>query len=57
MLFRSVYLLGAGAGASNHDVVWQDLRITTSPVARTAPRAFAMAGYSPKDMEFAEFYD
>lgn len=52
-----VYVLGAGAGASDHDVMWQDLRMTTSPVARTAPRAFAMAGYSPKDMEFAEFYD
>lgn len=54
---RPVYLLGAGAGASDHDVMWQDLRATTSPVVRTAPRAFAMAGYSPRDMEFAQFYD
>jgi acetyl-CoA acetyltransferase len=53
---RPVYVLGAGieqgAGA-----IWQTPRITTSPVAVSARNAFSMAGYSPRDMQFAEFYD
>ncbi len=50
------YLLGAGMeqGAAN---LWQTSQVTTSPVAVSAPRAFAMAGYNPSDMEFAQFYD
>jgi acetyl-CoA acetyltransferase len=52
-----VYLLGAGAGASDHDVIWQSPRITTTPVVVSARKAFEMAGYGPKDVQFAEVYD
>jgi hypothetical protein len=31
--------------------------MTTTPVAVTARRAFEMAGYGPRDVQFAEFYD
>lgn len=54
---RPVYVLGASAGATNHDVLWQDPHMTTTPVAVTARRAFEMAGYGPQDIQFAEFYD
>jgi len=55
---RPVYLLGAGGAATNHDSLWQDPKsFTTTPVALTARRAFAMAGYGPKDVQLAEFYD
>jgi acetyl-CoA acetyltransferase len=55
---RPVYILGAGGAASNHDVLWQDPKgFTTTPVALTAKRAFAMAGYGPKDVQLAQFYD
>ncbi len=54
---RPVYLLGAGAGATTHDVVWQEQNLTTTPVAISARRAFQMAGYGPRDMQFLEFYD
>ena len=52
-----VYLLGAGASATDHDTIWQSPRMTTTPVAVSARKAFAMAGYGPKDMQFAEVYD
>ena len=53
---RPVYLLGVGMeqGAAN---VWQTSRITSTPVKVSAARAFQMAGYGPKDIQFAEFYD
>lgn len=53
---RPVYVLGAGMeqGMGN---VWQTPRITTTPVKVSASRAFQMARYGPKDMQFAEFYD
>jgi acetyl-CoA acetyltransferase len=53
---RPVYILGAGMeqGAGN---IWQTSRITTTPTKVSAARAFQMAGYAPKDMQFAEFYD
>jgi acetyl-CoA acetyltransferase len=53
---RPVYLLGVGMeqGAAN---VWQTPRATTTPVKVSAARAFQMAGYRPKDIQFAEFYD
>jgi acetyl-CoA acetyltransferase len=55
---RPAYLLGAGGAATNHDVLWQDPQgFTTTPVAITARRAFAMAGYAPRDVQLAEFYD
>lgn len=53
---RSVYVLGAGIEQAN-GAIWQTPRITESPAAGSTRRAFAMAGYSPRDMEFAEFYD
>jgi acetyl-CoA acetyltransferase len=53
---RPVYLLGVGMeqGMAN---IWQTSRITTTPVKVSAARAFQMAGYGPKDIQFAEFYD
>jgi hypothetical protein len=52
-----VYLLGAGAGVSDHDTIWQSPRMTTTPVVVSARKAFEMAGYGPKDVQFAEVYD
>lgn len=52
-----VYILGAAGAATNHDVIWQEPNITTSPVAISAPKALRMAGYNVNDIEFAEFYD
>ena len=54
---RPAYLLGAGSGATDHVAIWQNPRIVDTPVKISAPRAFQMAGYAPKDMQFAEFYD
>ncbi|MBI4299018.1 MAG: thiolase family protein [Chloroflexi bacterium] len=52
-----VYVLGIGASASDHDLIWQSPRMTTSPAARTARKAYEMSGYGPKDVQLAEFYD
>src|SRR5207253_10895224 len=52
-----VYLLGAGAGVTDHDTIWQSPRMTTTPVVVSARKAFEMAGYGPKDIQFAEVYD
>jgi acetyl-CoA acetyltransferase len=54
---RPVYLLGAGGAATKHDLLWQDSTFTSTPVTVSARRAFAMAGYGPKDVQLAEFYD
>lgn len=53
---KPVYILGAGVvqGAA---AIWQSPRITVSPTRESAAQAFQMAGYRPKDMQFAEFYD
>ncbi len=53
---RPAYLLGAGMeqGPAN---IWQTPDLTVTPTAVSAPRAFEMAGYTPADIEFAEFYD
>lgn len=53
---RPVYILGCGIEQSNA-AIWQTPRITTSPTEVSAARAFKMAGYGPRDIEFAEFYD
>ena len=52
-----VYILGAATGVSDHDAIWQADRITTTPVAVSARKAYEMAGYGPRDMQFAQFYD
>jgi acetyl-CoA acetyltransferase len=51
-----VYLLGAGIsqGLDNHFFMPD---ITYTPTVYSAPKAYAMAGYGAKDMQFAEFYD
>lgn len=51
-----VYILGAGI-ASDPLTGWQRERLTQSAVSRSAPIAFNMAGYGPRDIQFAEFYD
>ena len=43
-----VYLLGAGAGVTDHDTIWQSPRMTTTPVVISARKAYEMAGYRPK---------
>jgi len=52
-----VFILGAATGVTSHDVIWQADRITTTPVAISARRAYEMAGYGPRDMQLAQFYD
>ncbi len=53
---RPAYILGAGLeqGAAN---IWQSPRMTVTPVAISARKAYEMAHYGPNDIEFAEFYD
>ncbi|MCH7706324.1 MAG: thiolase family protein [Chloroflexi bacterium] len=53
---RPVYILGAGL-KQGPAAIWQSPRITTTPTRVSAARAFQMAGYGPKDMQLAEFYD
>ncbi len=53
---KPVMILGGGIG-QRYGNPWQNERMTTGAVSISAPRAFTMAGYSPKDMQFAEFYD
>ena len=50
-------LLGAGTGVTDHDTIWQSPRMTTTPTVVSARKAYEMAGYGPRDIEFAEFYD
>lgn len=52
-----VFILGAGGPATRHDDIWSEEETATSPVVLSAPRALQMAGYSVKDMQFAQFYD
>lgn len=53
---RPAYILGCGVEQAN-SATWQTPIMTTTPVLGSAARAFAMAGYGPGDMQFAEFYD
>ncbi len=50
-------ILGVGGPATSHDTISQEDNLTTSPTSKSAPDALRMAGYSPKDIQFAEFYD
>src|SRR5688572_9726298 len=51
-----VYVLGA-AVAQGFDNSWLTPDLTQTAAAFSAPAAYRMAGYSPKDFQFAEFYD
>ncbi|MEC8944773.1 MAG: thiolase family protein [Chloroflexota bacterium] len=55
-LNKPVYILGGGA-AADPLTGWHRDKLTESPVARSAPLAFEMSGYTPRDMQFAQFYD
>ncbi len=55
-LNKPAYVLG-GATALDDFGGMQRPDITVTPVARSAPTAFAMSGYTPRDIQFAEFYD
>ena len=55
-LNRPVYILGAGV-ATDPLMGWMRDKLTETPVARSAPTAITMSGYTPRDMQFAQFYD
>jgi acetyl-CoA acetyltransferase len=55
-LTRPVYVLGGGVALDDFAGM-QRPDITVTPVARSAPIALAMSGYTPRDIQFAEFYD
>lgn len=51
-----VYMLGCGV-SQGYDNSWLTPELTETAVAYSAPAAYRMAGYGPKDFQFAEFYD
>jgi len=51
-----VYVLGAGLSNGYANSFWKPDQ-TTTPVRYSAASAFQKSGYSPKDMQFANFYD
>ena len=51
-----VYLLGASEMCT-HSSIGYAASVTTSSISLTAPRAYAMAGYGPKDMDMVSPYD
>lgn len=53
---RRVNLLGGGIGQMEMNIQHRP-QMTLTPVHISAPQAYAMAGYGPHDIEFAEFYD
>lgn len=53
---QAVYLLGAGEG-HGHEHISQAHSLTTSAARESGRRAYAMAGLSPADMDFAQLYD
>lgn len=53
---KPVYLLGAGEGRG-HEHVSQAASLTTSSARLSGARALEMAGFGPKDMQFAQIYD
>lgn len=52
----AAYLLGAGV-CQGHDNYWYTDDMTITPTSVSAPSAYRMAGYGPRDMQFLEFYD
>ena len=53
---RPIYLLGAGEGHS-HEHISAAHSLTASAARESGERAYAMAGLSPDDVDFAELYD
>ena len=53
---KPVYMLGIGSGTS-HDQISQLANFTVTACAMSGPRAFAMAGLKPSDVDVVEFYD
>jgi len=53
---KPVYLLGVGA-ATTHNDISQMPDLTVTAVAQAAPRAYAMAGITIKDVDVIEVYD
>ncbi|HXH21623.1 MAG TPA: thiolase family protein [Dehalococcoidia bacterium] len=53
---KPVYILGAGLEQANAQI-WETDKITTTPARVSARRAYQMAGYGPRDIQFAQFYD
>ena len=53
---KPAYILGVGLqqGEAN---IWQREKFTETPTVESSRRALEMAGYTPSDIEFAEFYD
>lgn len=53
---QPVYLLGVGEG-HRHEHISQARELTTSAAKDAGERAYAMAGVTPADMDFAQLYD
>ncbi len=53
---RPVYLLGHGVAAWHRTISCMD-DLTVTPSAESGPRAFAMAGLAPSDIDVAQVYD
>ena len=53
---KPAYLLGIGS-AVTHDQIAQMPDLTVSPASQSGPRAYAMAGVGPGDIDVIEFYD
>jgi acetyl-CoA acetyltransferase len=51
-----VYMLGVGS-ATTHNNIGEMADLTTTAAAQSAPRAFGMAGVTPKDIDIVELYD
>ena len=53
---KPAYILGGGLGILRNSLTHVG-EITVSPVGRAANKAFALAGYGPKDVQVMEIYD